>query len=428
MTSDAPVNVYVEVTNTLAVDFLTGFQRHTREIINRLPGPDTDGPVRFVPVTWCRALRAHRQLTAAEAGRLRAVHRPRPPKGPVAPHAATRRIAGRIAHLGPVDRVRHEWTRRHDPAGSLTELAALRVPWEPGSVLFDLEAAWEDPADRSALLPWLATRGVITTALIADVMPVLFPHWFREGTVKRFTPFIEAHLRHSSSFAFISECTRRDSVEWARRLGVARRPDGVTVTLGADAPGTGRVEPLPGLAGHRYVLCVATLEPRKNQALALDVFDRLRDRHPDLALVFVGRSGWHVEGLVDRIRNHPDFGGRLRWDGGATDDDLATLYRHAHLALVPSWYEGYGVPAIEALAAGVPVVASTGGAVPEAAGDIGELAAPDDLEAWTALVERHLTDPVHHRAMRERVARFAAPTWGDAAGAIERWMYEVAFH
>ncbi len=419
------VTVYVEVTNTLAVDFLTGFQRHTREIITRLPGPDAGGPVQFVPVTWCRALRAHRRLTDAETARLHAHHVPAARRPPAASPSRLRRLVGSLAAVGPVDRLRHEFAKRRDPAGPLPALEALRVPWERGSALFDLEAAWEDPSSRMTLLPWLRDRGVTTTALIADVMPVLFPHWFRTGTCERFAPFLEAHLRHSASFVFISECTRADTVEWAAREGVDHDIGGVTVTLGADVPGSGRPEPPEGLRDRRYLLCVATLEPRKNQALALDVYDRLRDRHPDLALVFVGRAGWHVEHLVERIRSHPDFGDRVRWDGGAADDDLATLYRHAFVALVPSWYEGYGVPLIEAMAAGVPAIASTGGAVPEAAAGIAQLAAPDDLDGWVAAVARHLDDAAFHDEARRATAAFVPPTWAGAADAIDRWMTEL---
>jgi glycosyltransferase involved in cell wall biosynthesis len=316
--------------------------------------------------------------------------------------------------------------RRRDPAGPLAELRGLRVDFEAGSVLFDLEACWEDPARRTDLLPALAHAGVATTALIADVMPVTFPGWFRPGTVERFGPFVEAHLRHSAAFAWISHRTESDARDVARSLGIARELRGRVVTLGSDLPSPGAEHPPPDLAGRRYLLCVAPLEPRKNQALPLDVVDRLHPKPPDLAVVLVGRHGWGVESLVARIEDHPARGDAVRWLGSVTDDELATLYRHAFLAVVPSRYEGFGVPVVEALAHGTPTISSDRGALPEAGGDLVEYAGPDDVERWSALVERHLLDPAHHEATRRRLVGHRAPTWDATAAAVEGLLVEVA--
>jgi glycosyltransferase involved in cell wall biosynthesis len=418
------------VTNTLSVDFLTGLQRLTHEILTRLPGPDADGPVRCVPIRWCRSIDDFRRLTPAESARLHDPAPPRPPEVAASPPggaaASARRAASRLAAVGPVRQLRHEVQRRRDPAGSLAELRSLRTDLEPGSVLFDLEACWEDPARRGELLPRLARQGVGTAALIADVMPVMFPQWFRPGTVERFTPFVEAHLRSSDAFAWISRRTEADCRDLARSLGVGRDLGGRVVTLGSDLPASGSERPPADLVGRRYLLCVATLEPRKNQALVLDVLDRLRGRHPDLVVVLVGRHGWGVDDLVARIDGHPARGDAVRWLGSVSDDELATLYRHAFLAVVPSRYEGFGVPVIEALAHGTPTISSDGGALPEAGGDLVEYAGPDDVDRWAALVDRHLSDPAHHDAARRRITGYSAPTWRATAAAVTDLLVEVA--
>jgi glycosyltransferase involved in cell wall biosynthesis len=416
----------VEVTNTLAVDFLTGFQRHTREIVRHLPGPDATGPLRVVPIVWCRSIRDFRRLTDAEAARLAGGVVPRPGTSIAPAPSGLRRALRPVTGSAPVAAARQLVARHRDPAGPLPLLRSLRVAPEPGSILFDLEAAWEDPLSRVDLLPRLASAGVTTTALIADVMPVQFPQWFRAGTVERFGPFIRAHLRRSAAFAWISRATERDSRELARSIGVPHELAGRVVTLGADAPGKGADQPLADVAGTRYLLCVGTLEPRKHQDLAIDVFDRLRDRRPDLALVLVGRRGWGVDDLVARIEAHPEHGRRLHWRGALADDELSTLYRHAFVALVPSRYEGFGVPVIEAVASGVPTISSDAGALPEAGGDLVEYAGPDDLDRWVALVERHLDDPAHHRAARARLVGHAPPSWAAAAEGVEAMLAEAA--
>ena len=93
---------------------------------------------------------------------------------------------------------------------------------------------------------------------------------------------------------------------------------------------------------------------------------------------------------------------------------------------MPSRDEGYGVPVVEALAHGVPTIASDAGALPEAGGDRVEYADPDDLERWVALVRRHLDEPADHDAARVRLAGYVGPTWAGAGAAIESLLADVA--
>jgi glycosyltransferase involved in cell wall biosynthesis len=283
-------------------------------------------------------------------------------------------------------------------------------------VWFDLEATWHDPRPRHELLPELGQAGVATAALVADVFPELHPEWFEPNTTRRFSAHLTAHLEAGSHLVCISEATRADVLALAAARGF--RPATSVVTLGADFR-HGSVGSLPpGLGGRRTLLAVSTLEPRKNQALLLDVYDRLRRERTDLALVLVGKQGWHVDELVERIRRHPENGRGLRWLPGADDATLMALYRHATLSLVPSFAEGFGAPVVESLAQGVPTIASSGGALAEVGGDDVEYADPHDAGAWAQLVERHLDDAAHHQAARARLADYRAPTWKASASQV----------
>jgi glycosyltransferase involved in cell wall biosynthesis len=170
----------------------------------------------------------------------------------------------------------------------------------------------------------------------------------------------------------------------------------------------------------RFLLVVGTLEPRKNQRIVVDAFDRLRADHPDLGLVLVGKEGWMVDDLVARIRSHPDYERRLLWFGGIDDAELSWLYEHAFLSIAPSMYEGLGVPVIEALAHGCPTIASTGGALPEAGAGSTELVDPEDTDGLVALIRLHLDDPAHHAAAVERAARYEPPTWSQTAEVVSQ--------
>jgi glycosyltransferase involved in cell wall biosynthesis len=418
----SPTVVWVEVTNTLSVPYTTGLQRVTRELLACLPGPDTtDGPLRFVPVRWCPAHLTYRRLTGAEAAIL-AEAPPRPPADgsrrridqlprPVA--AGARRLA-RVPGVAPLRRAVGLGPQL-PPAHPTLEIG----PWPRGSIFFDLEAAWHDPRARADLLPELIDAGVIPATLVADVLPETHPEWFQSGPAGLFRSFLRAHLRHSERFVCISKATAADLKALAKDVGETRRLRTSTITLGADfAPSGPKVAPPTELHGVRYLLDVATLEPRKNHAVLIDAFDSLQRSYPDLALVLVGKEGWKVDGLVSRIRSHPLAGTRLFWYDSVEDDLLDTLYDGAFLAVTPSFEEGFGAPVIEALAHGVPTIASNAGALTEAGGDLAEYFDPHDSADLARVIERHFFDAGWHRQRRDRLAHYEAPTWQTCAAQV----------
>jgi glycosyltransferase involved in cell wall biosynthesis len=423
-TPTARRTVWVEVSNTLAVDYVTGFQRHTRELLARLQR--LDGPVTYVPVRWCGECGTFRRLTAAEADSL-ATFRPRPE--PVRSRLAQiadplpdllKDAGRRVIRTRPARAVRDELARRRRLRNHPPEHASLRIDdWPDESWFFDLEAAWHNVPHRAELLPWLADRGVHTATLVADVMPTQFPQWFDTGQIRLFSTFIEAHLQHSEKFVCISECSRRDVVELAGRLGVTLPSDLPVITMGANfRRADDDLARPPEAPGGRYLLSVATVEPRKNHQLLIDAFDRLKVAHPDLGLVMVGKAGWMTDDLQASMRAHPDHGHRFRWLDKVDDDLLDALYRHAFLAVQPAFYEGFGTPVIEALGNGVPTLSSDGGALPEAGGGWAEYFDPHDVDQLVALIERHLVDPAHHDAKRAALADYRPPTWEDGASGI----------
>lgn len=424
MNATRPI-VYVEVTTTLAARFTAGYERMVRCLVSevgRMPGE----PIELVPVVAAHRDQ-HRRLTDAEVARL-AEH----PAG-----GTNRRRADRFGPLSPVVRraaavpvVRRTRNAIADQRRRLITSPARRgldigIP-DYGSVWLDLEPAWNDPADRRELLTRLSAQGVHSAVMIADVMPELYPDWFDPNQRAMFGNWLEAHLAHSRLFACISQNTEAD----LRSVAAARGFDGelncVVVPLGAELPGTEPVEiDLPSETG-RYLLVVGTLEPRKNQQLVLDAFDRLSRRHDDLALVLVGRQGWMVDELAQRIREHPLAGTRLLWPDAVTDGQLAWLYQNAFLTVAPSRYEGLGVPVMEALGYGSPTLASTGGALAEAGGDHVETIDPDDTDALVVAIERHLLDPAHHRRLAEAAVAFDAPRWSHAAAVLTDALVDLA--
>ncbi|UDY34741.1 glycosyltransferase family 4 protein [Dermatobacter hominis] len=412
----------VEVTDTVALPYTTGLQRVARELMARL-GPD-DGPISYRPAVWSPAAEWYRDLTDGEAEALAHPQERLPASTAIARRfpapvaTAVRRVLAIPAMRDLRVRARHAAHRRAE--WPLVDL--VRPPADVSTVLLDLEAAWNDPIPRDELLPELHRAGAGSAALVADVLPVLRPEWFDGVLVRDFDRFITGHLRHSDLFLCISECTRRDLLEVAAAKGIDRELDARVVPLGSDIvqrAGTSDDGPseIGGPIG-RYLLMVGTIEPRKNQELALDAFDVLSERHPDLGLVLVGKRGWKVDELIERIERHPGFGTRVRWLEEVDDVRLGRLYRDAFLSLTPARYEGLGMTVTEAMQFGTPVVASTAGALPEAGGDAAEYAEPDDVGAWVEVIARHLDDAAHHDRAVARARAHRPHSWDASAAAV----------
>ena len=161
---------------------------------------------------------------------------------------------------------------------------------------------------------------------------------------------------------------------------------------------------LPAGVPERFVLHVGTIEPRKNVATLLAAWPRLRGRMPDApALVLCGKLGWQHEAIEgDMARATAE--GWLRWLGYAPDETLRALYDRAALVVCPSLYEGFGLPLVEAMAAGTPIVCSDIPVFREVAADAALFVPADDDDAWARTVAEVLADPDRTRGLAARGA------------------------
>lgn len=165
----------------------------------------------------------------------------------------------------------------------------------------------------------------------------------------------------------------------------------------------------------RFILYVGTLEPRKGIDTLIDAFAALANRFPDIDLVLAGKKGWYWQPLFERIQKH-SLPHRVHVTGYVADEDLPALYSAATVFAFPSRYEGFGLPPLEAMACGTPVVSSNSSSLPEVVGDAAILVAPDDGVALAMKLEAVLADPALHANLsakgRIQAGRF---TWTRTA-------------
>jgi glycosyltransferase involved in cell wall biosynthesis len=175
----------------------------------------------------------------------------------------------------------------------------------------------------------------------------------------------------------------------------------------------------------RYVLAVGTIEPRKDYPTLVSAFGPVAADHPDIALVIVGGDGWGTEAFAAAVEASP-VRSRIVRPGYLDDQDLATTLRDASVLAYPSRYEGFGFPPLQAMAAGVPVVTTAVGAIPEVVGDGALLVEPSDPAALAGALTQVLAGGAEVDGLVARGARRSAEFSWDACARGLAGLYEEA--
>jgi glycosyltransferase involved in cell wall biosynthesis len=244
---------------------------------------------------------------------------------------------------------------------------------------------------------------------VYDLIALLRPDLF-ESSVVRLMKQVLASLTPSDWVLCISEATRRDLLAYRPDLDPAR----VRITYLAAAEHF-RPDPRQGewpalkrkynLPDEPYALTLSTLEPRKNIAQVIRCYARLvaEGRVGDMRLVMVGTRGWKMESIFKELDNLGSLGERVIVTGFVPEEDLAPIYSHALMFVYPSLLEGFGLPPLEAMQCGVPVITSNTSSLPEVVGDAGIMVSPTDADALC----QAMTTLFQDRELRDRLASLA---------------------
>ena len=161
-----------------------------------------------------------------------------------------------------------------------------------------------------------------------------------------------------------------------------------------------------------YLLSVGTLEPRKNYPFLIDVFEKLSF---DGDLVIAGMKGWKTDGIFEK-RNHSPRRDRIRLLEYVDEKDLAALYSGADMFVIPSLYEGFGFPPLEAMQCGTPVVSASTGSLPEVLGESARFISSFDRDEWVNAINQLLNDSGERKQLIQRgTAQAAQYTWERTA-------------
>lgn len=318
------------------------------------------------------------------------------------------------AQLAPVH---HPRVRQIRPAA-----APLRIP-------FAMPAATR--RDRIDLLhvtyvaPPVGTCPFVVT--VHDISYTRYPQFFSPRDRWMLSTLVPMTMRRAACIITVSNHARREIVD---RYGIAPARVAVTYEAAAEqfAPVTDPAQRetvracygLPAAAAGRYFFALGNLQPRKNMARLVEAFARLR-RHgdvDDVHLVIAGKAMWR-ESEVYAAVEQAQLTDRVHFVGYVADEDLPALYSGALAFVYPSLYEGFGLPPLEAMACGTPVICSNAASLPEVVGDAAQLIIPTDVDglagalyalASDAGLRAALIDQGHHRAAQFSWRRCAEET------------------
>ena len=265
-------------------------------------------------------------------------------------------------------------------------------------------------------------------ALFLDAVPLRFPELTPPGTVARFPGYMQ-ELRMFDGIAAISEESRDSLLGYWRWLGVTQHPPVVALPLGVDA-----VQAIPSVAissttsgAPPGVLCVGTMEGRKNHLQLFEACDQLWSRNVSFQLHVIGHVNAETGGAaLARLRALQTAGRHLRYDGPGTDEEIARAYSECAFTIYPSIAEGFGLPVIESLARGKPCICSARGALGEISRD-GGCVALDALDAvhLSAAIASLLNSPEKLAALATVARSRSFKSWADYSRELIAWMQSL---
>jgi glycosyltransferase involved in cell wall biosynthesis len=259
----------------------------------------------------------------------------------------------------------------------------------------------------------IPTRKAAQIVTIHDLFFLTSPERTRAEIRRDYSRLAPAHARRADAVVTPSQYS---AGRITRELGVA--PEVVHVCP-PGAPAWRTLGRAPNIPAGGYILFLGTLEPRKNLGVLLDAYTHVLSRvRPSPRLVLAGRPTSDAVAWLDRAAR-PPLAGNVEHRGYVPEAEREMLFAGARVLVMPSLDEGFGLPVLEAMAAGVPVVASNRGSLPEVVGDAGPVVDARDPEALSDAIVRVIEDDSYARGCAERgLARAATFSWARTAAAM----------
>jgi glycosyltransferase involved in cell wall biosynthesis len=292
-----------------------------------------------------------------------------------------------------------------------------RPPHRPGLVYLNVG---HTGLDEQSLPDWVRRHRLRAVYLVHDLIPLTHPQFCRTGELERHARRMENVLASATGIIGNSQATLAELETYARSQGRSLPRTVAAWISGAKPPARTDKPPLDT----PYFVVVGTVEGRKNHQLLLDIWaELLAERGRDTpTLVVIGQRGWQAETAVAQLDRPEDFLSRVRHIDRGDDAELAAWLRGARALLMPSFAEGFGLPVIEALELGCPVIASDLPVFREIAGGIPTFLGPLDATGWKRTITTFIGDGPERTRQLAALPSFRAPSWAKHFAIVDRWL------
>lgn len=416
--------ILIEVTHTLDTTLHTGIQRVVRNIVQAAVHIEEELDIECVPVVFKRgkfydARRCVRRFTrrtwwdqAVRVGNQTAsrVYQAIHPQGNKLPSWVVSRLR----------KVLYPKTLVRKLDALSWRISGREIRFTEKDILLMLDGSWMLPIWPA--IERAQQNGCRVGFVVYDLISVRYPQFFVPNSSAIFQRWLDHGIDQAEFFIGISHETTQDLLQYIR----STRPTAAVAEnlfesfrLGANfsSTSTGPVrrelnELFSGESHQRPYLIVSTIEPRKNHRYLLDAFEQVWQRHPQAKLCIVGEVGWKCRQTLARIHGHKQFGKSLFLFHDLTDDEVRFCYQQAKAQVFPSVVEGFGLPIVEALYYGLPVLASDTPIHREVGGEFCayfDLQNASSLARWIDTIESRGEFP----AVRD-ITEFRAITWRES--------------
>lgn len=300
---------------------------------------------------------------------------------------------------------------------------------EPSAFWIDLDGVWVNMLPRHLLYPQLAKRNIQIGVYVYDIIAISDPTYTSTENYIRFPPYMGAVYDYANYIFTETQYTLDQIRSLAEELGCTRSIQYRIAEPGGNfRSGEIIMDKVDEMAQRivkngKFLLTVSTLEVRKNHKALLDAFDAGLCEM-GYQMVFVGKVGWKIDELIQRIKFHPENEKKLFHLQGIDDNTLRYLYKNAAFVLFPSYIEGYGLATVEALQYGVPPILSDVPVMREVGGEYCDYFDPDTPSELVEIIQKYEAEPELYAAKRESLKTYVPPSWDDCAAVIAKGIME----
>lgn len=309
------------------------------------------------------------------------------------------KVAKKVATLKKLENTPVQWSQKID----------AYIP-EAGDTMVVFWGDWADPTYRQTLVS-LHSKEVSLVQFAYDMLPIVTPQFSGHSTQSLTDYSLEIYPLCTKLLA-ISEHTKKDVAAWLKK-NKKRIPPIEVIRLGDDFNFATSKRPKQAdvLKKDEYIICVGTIEARKNHMLLYYAYKRALERSISLPeLVIIGRRGWQTDDVHNLISNDPEINQKIHFFENCGDEELSWLYEHCLFSVYPSFYEGWGLPIAESVARHVPCVCSNTSSMPEVAGSLVGYFSPNSVDECLEAMQT-LLSPVELKRAKAKTKKYNVTSW-----------------